>query len=117
MLELSAEERRTCREALRNLLGKVYQPIVIKELLFLQGGPKQVCMCMFDEEIIVGTAATLNPPSGVNVVVAQCEYKNPEWRNSDNNDVYMYDRHRDGYICGRMKFIQDRDKFPTFLNT
>lgn len=42
MQELSAEERRTCREALRNLLGKVYQPIVIKELLVLQGGSKQV---------------------------------------------------------------------------
>ncbi|KAM7396145.1 hypothetical protein PAMP_019212 [Pampus punctatissimus] len=41
MQELSAEERRTCREALKSLLGKVYQPIVIKELLILQGGPKQ----------------------------------------------------------------------------
>lgn len=41
MEELSAEERRTCREALKSLLGKVYQPIVIKELLILQGGPKQ----------------------------------------------------------------------------
>nr|XP_046250664.1 transport and Golgi organization protein 6 homolog [Scatophagus argus] len=39
--ELSAEECRTCREALKSLLGKVYQPIVIKELLILQGGPKQ----------------------------------------------------------------------------
>uniref|UniRef100_A0A3Q2ZLE9 Transport and golgi organization 6 homolog (Drosophila) n=1 Tax=Kryptolebias marmoratus TaxID=37003 RepID=A0A3Q2ZLE9_KRYMA len=29
-------------KALRSLLGKVYQPIVIKELLILQGGPKQV---------------------------------------------------------------------------
>ncbi|KAM4734582.1 transport and Golgi organization protein 6 homolog isoform 2-T2 [Anableps anableps] len=38
---LSTEECRSCREALRNLLGKVYQPIVIKELLILQGGPKQ----------------------------------------------------------------------------
>lgn len=35
--ELSAEQRRMCREALRNLLEKVYQPIVIKELLILQG--------------------------------------------------------------------------------
>uniref|UniRef100_A0A8P4KHJ4 Transport and golgi organization 6 homolog n=1 Tax=Dicentrarchus labrax TaxID=13489 RepID=A0A8P4KHJ4_DICLA len=41
MQELSAEERQTCREALKSLLGKVYQPIVIKELLILQGGPKQ----------------------------------------------------------------------------
>ncbi|XP_029288741.1 LOW QUALITY PROTEIN: transport and Golgi organization protein 6 homolog [Cottoperca gobio] len=39
--ELSAEERQTCKEALKSLLGKVYQPIVIKELLILQGGPKQ----------------------------------------------------------------------------
>ncbi|XP_059192150.1 transport and Golgi organization protein 6 homolog isoform X2 [Centropristis striata] len=39
--KLSAEERQTCKEALKCLLGKVYQPIVIKELLILQGGPKQ----------------------------------------------------------------------------
>ncbi|XP_014877694.1 transport and Golgi organization protein 6 homolog [Poecilia latipinna] len=38
---LSTEECRWCKEALRNLLGKVYQPIVVKELLVLQGGPKQ----------------------------------------------------------------------------
>lgn len=35
--ELSAEQRQMCREALKNLLEKVYQPIVIKELLILQG--------------------------------------------------------------------------------
>uniref|UniRef100_A0A3B4WV76 Transport and golgi organization 6 homolog n=1 Tax=Seriola lalandi dorsalis TaxID=1841481 RepID=A0A3B4WV76_SERLL len=39
--KLSAEECRTCKEALRSLLGKVYQPIVIKELLILQGAPRQ----------------------------------------------------------------------------
>ncbi|MEQ2159748.1 hypothetical protein GOODEAATRI_026385, partial [Goodea atripinnis] len=33
---LSSDECRSCKEALRNLLGKVYQPIVIKELLILQ---------------------------------------------------------------------------------
>ncbi|XP_032436546.1 transport and Golgi organization protein 6 homolog isoform X1 [Xiphophorus hellerii] len=38
---LSTEESRSCKEALRNLLGKVYQPIIAKELLVLQGGPKQ----------------------------------------------------------------------------
>ncbi|KAK7152019.1 hypothetical protein R3I94_008377 [Phoxinus phoxinus] len=38
---LTVEERKTCKEALHSLLGKVYQPIVIKELLVLQGGPKQ----------------------------------------------------------------------------
>ncbi len=42
--ELSAEERQMCREALRNLLGKIFQPIVIKELLILQGGAKKVCI-------------------------------------------------------------------------
>ncbi|XP_070829188.1 transport and Golgi organization protein 6 homolog [Chaetodon trifascialis] len=39
--KLSAEECHSCKEALKSLLGKVYQPIVIKELLILQGGPKQ----------------------------------------------------------------------------
>lgn len=42
--EPSAEERQMCREVLRNLLGKIYQPIVIKELLILQGGAKKVCI-------------------------------------------------------------------------
>nr|XP_061825761.1 transport and Golgi organization protein 6 homolog [Nerophis lumbriciformis] len=35
------EERRNCQDALKCLLGKVYQPVVIKELLILQGGNKQ----------------------------------------------------------------------------
>uniref|UniRef100_A0A3Q1F1J6 Transport and golgi organization 6 homolog (Drosophila) n=1 Tax=Acanthochromis polyacanthus TaxID=80966 RepID=A0A3Q1F1J6_9TELE len=39
---LTVEECRSCKEALRKLLAKVYQPIVVKELLILQGGPKQV---------------------------------------------------------------------------
>ncbi|XP_060933350.1 transport and Golgi organization protein 6 homolog [Limanda limanda] len=39
--ELSAEERGTCRAALKSILGKVYQPIVIKQLLILQGGARQ----------------------------------------------------------------------------
>ncbi|XP_072554692.1 transport and Golgi organization protein 6 homolog [Paramormyrops kingsleyae] len=38
---ITLEERLACRKALQNLLQKVYQPIVIKELLILQGGPKQ----------------------------------------------------------------------------
>ncbi|KAJ8335528.1 hypothetical protein SKAU_G00388700 [Synaphobranchus kaupii] len=38
---IGTEERRNCRRALQGILGKVYQPIVIKELLILQGGPKQ----------------------------------------------------------------------------
>ncbi|XP_077452713.1 transport and Golgi organization protein 6 homolog [Stigmatopora argus] len=39
--DLSEEERKNCREALQSLLVKVYQPVVIKELLILQGGAKQ----------------------------------------------------------------------------
>uniref|UniRef100_A0A672L9X6 Transport and golgi organization 6 homolog n=1 Tax=Sinocyclocheilus grahami TaxID=75366 RepID=A0A672L9X6_SINGR len=38
---LTVEERKSCKEALHNLLRIVYQPIVIRELLVLQGGPKQ----------------------------------------------------------------------------
>uniref|UniRef100_A0A4W4F8C5 Transport and golgi organization 6 homolog (Drosophila) n=1 Tax=Electrophorus electricus TaxID=8005 RepID=A0A4W4F8C5_ELEEL len=37
---LTVEERKSCRQALQGLLGRVYQPIVIKELLALQGGAK-----------------------------------------------------------------------------
>lgn len=37
------QERSSCREALRCILGKVYQPIVVKELLILQGATQQVC--------------------------------------------------------------------------
>ncbi|XP_077424647.1 transport and Golgi organization protein 6 homolog isoform X2 [Vanacampus margaritifer] len=39
--ELREEERKNSREALQSLLVKVYQPVVIKELLILQGGAKQ----------------------------------------------------------------------------
>uniref|UniRef100_A0A8C7ZD72 Transport and golgi organization 6 homolog (Drosophila) n=1 Tax=Oryzias sinensis TaxID=183150 RepID=A0A8C7ZD72_9TELE len=38
----TGDECRACKVALKGLLEKVYQPIVIKELLILQGGPKQV---------------------------------------------------------------------------
>ncbi|XP_062997035.1 transport and Golgi organization protein 6 homolog [Elgaria multicarinata webbii] len=38
---LTEEERAGCKEALRGLLGRVYQPLVVRELLLLQGGPKQ----------------------------------------------------------------------------
>lgn len=51
MQELSAEECQTCKEALKSLMGKVYQPIVIKELLILQGGPKQVNIMLCTAEI------------------------------------------------------------------
>lgn len=44
MQALSAEECEACKEALKKLLRQVYQPIVITELLILQGGPKQVGM-------------------------------------------------------------------------
>lgn len=39
---LTVEERKDCKQALQSLLQRVYQPIVVKELLVLQGGPK-VC--------------------------------------------------------------------------
>ncbi|XP_066541796.1 transport and Golgi organization protein 6 homolog [Hoplias malabaricus] len=37
---LTVEERRNCKQTFQGLLGRVYQPIVIRELLVLQGGPK-----------------------------------------------------------------------------
>ncbi|XP_053478948.1 transport and Golgi organization protein 6 homolog [Ictalurus furcatus] len=39
---LTVEERKMCKQELQSLLGRVYQPIAIKELLVLQGGPKVV---------------------------------------------------------------------------
>ncbi|GAA6101740.1 transport and Golgi organization protein 6 homolog [Tachysurus ichikawai] len=39
---LTVEERKTCKQELKSLLGRVYQPLVIKELLVLQGGLKAV---------------------------------------------------------------------------
>uniref|UniRef100_A0A8C6XSP8 Transport and golgi organization 6 homolog n=1 Tax=Naja naja TaxID=35670 RepID=A0A8C6XSP8_NAJNA len=38
---LTEEEQSSCKEALQGLLDKVYQPLVVRELLLLQGGPKQ----------------------------------------------------------------------------
>ncbi|XP_039186897.1 transport and Golgi organization protein 6 homolog isoform X3 [Crotalus tigris] len=38
---LTEEERSSCKEALHGLLDKVYQPLVVRELLLLQGGPKR----------------------------------------------------------------------------
>ncbi|KAM3829044.1 transport and Golgi organization protein 6 homolog isoform 2-T2 [Vipera latastei] len=38
---LTEEERSSCKEALHGLLDKVYQPLVIRELLLLQGGAKR----------------------------------------------------------------------------
>lgn len=52
MQELSTEECRNCREVLKSLLVKVYQPVVIKELLILQGGSKQVNFISSAFEII-----------------------------------------------------------------
>ncbi|KAG7231145.1 hypothetical protein INR49_027185 [Caranx melampygus] len=42
--DLSTEEYQTCKGALRGLLGRVYQPLVIKELLILQGAPRQAAV-------------------------------------------------------------------------
>ncbi|XP_064375930.1 transport and Golgi organization protein 6 homolog isoform X2 [Dromaius novaehollandiae] len=38
---VSEEERAQCREALRHVLDRVYQPLAVQELLILQGGSKQ----------------------------------------------------------------------------
>nr|XP_020644009.1 transport and Golgi organization protein 6 homolog isoform X2 [Pogona vitticeps] len=38
---LTEEERARCRKALQGLLDRVYQPLVVRELLLLQGGSKQ----------------------------------------------------------------------------
>ncbi|XP_042336576.1 transport and Golgi organization protein 6 homolog [Sceloporus undulatus] len=41
LMGLTEEERNSCREALRGLLDRVYQPLVVRELLILQGGSRQ----------------------------------------------------------------------------
>nr|XP_025040007.1 transport and Golgi organization protein 6 homolog [Pelodiscus sinensis] len=38
---LTEEKRARCREALQSVLDRVYQPLVVRELLVLQGGSKQ----------------------------------------------------------------------------
>ncbi|KAM7101146.1 transport and Golgi organization protein 6 homolog isoform 1-T1 [Ciconia maguari] len=38
---VSESERARCREALRHILDRVYQPLAVRELLILQGRPKQ----------------------------------------------------------------------------
>ncbi|XP_036753531.2 transport and Golgi organization protein 6 homolog isoform X1 [Manis pentadactyla] len=40
---LTEEERALSREALRDILDQVYQPLAVRELLILQGGPAQSC--------------------------------------------------------------------------
>ncbi|KAM5134712.1 transport and Golgi organization protein 6 homolog isoform 1-T1 [Callospermophilus lateralis] len=40
---LTEEERTVSRGALRDLLDQVYQPLAVRELLILQGGPPQSC--------------------------------------------------------------------------
>ncbi|XP_026540632.1 transport and Golgi organization protein 6 homolog [Notechis scutatus] len=40
MQDLTEGERSSCKEALQGLLDKVYQPLVVRELLLLQGGAK-----------------------------------------------------------------------------
>ncbi|KAF7645399.1 hypothetical protein LDENG_00205060, partial [Lucifuga dentata] len=60
--KLSAEERRVCRETLKSLLGKVYQPVVIKELLVLQGTPRQQSTAVGMEMTGSRAAAGSSPP-------------------------------------------------------
>uniref|UniRef100_A0A3P8Q867 Transport and golgi organization 6 homolog (Drosophila) n=1 Tax=Astatotilapia calliptera TaxID=8154 RepID=A0A3P8Q867_ASTCA len=71
-----AEECQTCKETLKTLLGKVYQPIVIKELLILQGGAKQSssgCSCRAPAWLrrLCGQLLSerLMQPSGVQAVI------------------------------------------------
>lgn len=52
-LELSAEERQACREALKRLLRNIYQPIVIQQLLLLQNGPRKVSLCLHHDCLMV----------------------------------------------------------------
>nr|XP_008516474.1 PREDICTED: transport and Golgi organization protein 6 homolog isoform X1 [Equus przewalskii] len=40
---LTEEERALSREALRDILNQIYQPLAVRELLTLQGGPPQAC--------------------------------------------------------------------------
>uniref|UniRef100_Q8C3S2-3 Isoform 3 of Transport and Golgi organization protein 6 homolog n=1 Tax=Mus musculus TaxID=10090 RepID=Q8C3S2-3 len=40
---LTEEERTLSRRALRDILDQVYQPLAVRELLTLQGGPRQPC--------------------------------------------------------------------------
>ncbi|XP_003504341.1 transport and Golgi organization protein 6 homolog isoform X1 [Cricetulus griseus] len=40
---LTEEERTLSRGSLRDILGQVYQPLAVRELLILQGGPPQTC--------------------------------------------------------------------------
>ncbi|XP_006860279.1 PREDICTED: transport and Golgi organization protein 6 homolog [Chrysochloris asiatica] len=40
---LKEEERALCRGTLKNILDQVYQPLAVRELLILQGGPPQSC--------------------------------------------------------------------------
>ncbi|XP_077611784.1 transport and Golgi organization protein 6 homolog [Crocuta crocuta] len=40
---LTEEERTFSRQALRDILDQVYQPLAVRELLILQGGPPQSC--------------------------------------------------------------------------
>ncbi|XP_044519086.1 transport and Golgi organization protein 6 homolog [Gracilinanus agilis] len=40
---LKEEERTQARKALQSILDQVYQPLVVRELIILQGGPQQKC--------------------------------------------------------------------------
>ncbi|GCC19870.1 hypothetical protein chiPu_0018589, partial [Chiloscyllium punctatum] len=79
---LTDAEQQSCQQALQKLLDRVYQPIVVKELLILQGGIKQVVsVCVGKTRTFSQTPAWLRhrcgqllserlmKPNGVQVVV------------------------------------------------
>uniref|UniRef100_A0A3B5M3R8 Transport and golgi organization 6 homolog (Drosophila) n=1 Tax=Xiphophorus couchianus TaxID=32473 RepID=A0A3B5M3R8_9TELE len=75
---LLTEESRSCKEALKNLLGKVYQPIVAKELLVLQGGPKQVPLRVLTQMLFLLCREQIRP-SHADYVLGIQEKKFIKW--------------------------------------
>ncbi|XP_060694296.1 transport and Golgi organization protein 6 homolog [Hemiscyllium ocellatum] len=62
---LTDAEQQSCQQALQKLLDRVYQPIVVKELLILQGGIKQVAsVCVGKTQTFSQTPAWLRHRCG-----------------------------------------------------
>lgn len=60
---LTEEERALSREALRDILDQVYQPLAVRELLTLQGGAPQVRRPVgFAGEAVVVMCGVLSSP-------------------------------------------------------